>query len=531
MKKLLYTIIPLTVLCLFGSCTDFSDEFGCEVRFDLSEDISKRTLSENGKSYSTVFDASIFLDYFTDEVMDSVILSVGGKVYNVTEHFDLKKGGKATLKIDNIAFRAGYTSALYNDHNYTAILKIKSHSFEIEKNFLISRADRVSFVSIRTDKVENVGLMSATMLFSLNSNQVLETNSSIGIEISPNQDFSNSTTLKVRPNNRDDENCSYSCEASYILQPETNYYYRAYHVYNKVYRYGETKQFKTLASTAKITQMEHSEVGYDGGIVNVVLDKGNTAAILQDANHPFTEQQIRASLYVGTRTNNLTLYDEVSVSANDELVFFIKEQPDDSEIYYQIRYSIGDVQLATSQLNTFKTNNMAVDLGLSVLWAKFNNGTYEESGIGNSISFNWDNLPEKWYRTSNKYKWRIPSKSEFQELIDNCVIEKKSIDGVTGYQFVSKINGNSIFIPYNDENYEYWISNYTKDSQGEKRWKLYEGYYDWYYTYTATSWYLQLNDDSSPIIIDLTKSNSGFDSVSYPNVFIYSKVIRAVKNK
>ena len=43
--------------------------------------------------------------------------------------------------------------------------------------------------------------------------------------------------------------------------------------------------------------------------------------------------------------------------------------------------------------------------------------------------------------------WRIPTKEEFQELIDKCEWKKKVIYGNRGYEIISKINGNRIFLP------------------------------------------------------------------------------------
>lgn len=44
--------------------------------------------------------------------------------------------------------------------------------------------------------------------------------------------------------------------------------------------------------------------------------------------------------------------------------------------------------------------------------------------------------------------WRIPTKAEIQELVNNCTHEETSVNGVTGMLFRSKINGNRIFFPY-----------------------------------------------------------------------------------
>ena len=43
--------------------------------------------------------------------------------------------------------------------------------------------------------------------------------------------------------------------------------------------------------------------------------------------------------------------------------------------------------------------------------------------------------------------WRIPTQTEWQELLNNTTNEWATINGVSGRKFTSKINGNSIFIP------------------------------------------------------------------------------------
>ena len=45
--------------------------------------------------------------------------------------------------------------------------------------------------------------------------------------------------------------------------------------------------------------------------------------------------------------------------------------------------------------------------------------------------------------------WTIPTPQQFQELIDNCIITWKTIDGISGKLFTSNINGNVIFLPNN----------------------------------------------------------------------------------
>ena len=131
-----------------------------------------------------------------------------------------------------------------------------------------------------------------------------------------------------------------------------------------------------------------------------------------------------------------------------------------------------------------------VDLGLSVKWAKCNVGAeketdaglyfawgettgYTASQVGNDKQFSWSDY--KYGNSSSnltKYNqsdgktvlesaddavsqimgsdWRMPTKAEFDELLDNTTKEWTQVNGVNGYKFTSNKEGyqnNSIFIP------------------------------------------------------------------------------------
>ena len=127
-----------------------------------------------------------------------------------------------------------------------------------------------------------------------------------------------------------------------------------------------------------------------------------------------------------------------------------------------------------------------VDLGLSVKWAKCNVGAeketdaglyftwgettgYTASQVGTDKQFSWSDYKYGNSSDLTKYNqsdgktvlestddaasqimggdWRMPTKAEFQELIDKTTKEWTQVNGVNGYKFTSKINGNSIFIP------------------------------------------------------------------------------------
>ena len=118
-----------------------------------------------------------------------------------------------------------------------------------------------------------------------------------------------------------------------------------------------------------------------------------------------------------------------------------------------------------------------IDLGLSVKWADHNLGAEKPQDFGRYFAwgetkaktsgFDWNNYK---YGTSStevtKYKcdtippdtlqamddaatanwggkWRMPTASELQELVDNCTWEKTAL----GFKATSKVNGNSILLP------------------------------------------------------------------------------------
>ena len=78
--------------------------------------------------------------------------------------------------------------------------------------------------------------------------------------------------------------------------------------------------------------------------------------------------------------------------------------------------------------------------------------------------------------------WRMPTQTEWQELLNNTTNEWATINGVSGRKFTSKINGNSIFIP---------ASGYCNDGSV---YNVGYGGYVWssslYASYPYDAWYL-----------------------------------------
>ena len=156
---------------------------------------------------------------------------------------------------------------------------------------------------------------------------------------------------------------------------------------------------------------------------------------------------------------------------------------------------------------------LAVDLGLSVKWASCNVGANSPEGAGGYYAWGEVETKEVYEWSTYKYGslgskltkyctdpawgtvdgltvlesqddvaatllkdgWRMPTSEEFQELIDNCEFQEKTINDVYGYQITGS-NGNSIFLPAgasfngpdgyaNSVFGNYWASDIATDSR------------------------------------------------------------------
>ena len=126
-----------------------------------------------------------------------------------------------------------------------------------------------------------------------------------------------------------------------------------------------------------------------------------------------------------------------------------------------------------------KDNTQYIDLGLpsGTLWADRNIGATEPEEYGDFYAWG-ETEPKKEY-TWNTYKWgkkstkynkkdgktvldpeddvvylktkgkaHIPTEEQIKELIDNTTSKYKTINGIVGRLYKSKVNGNTIFLPF-----------------------------------------------------------------------------------
>lgn len=118
----------------------------------------------------------------------------------------------------------------------------------------------------------------------------------------------------------------------------------------------------------------------------------------------------------------------------------------------------------------------AVDLGLpsGILWSSVNIGASSPEEYGHYYAWGETVTKRNYFRSNYQYYqngsyvnigtdisgtqydvattlwgdgWRMPTKDELQELMDNCTREWTTVNGVNGYKFTSKTNVKSIFLP------------------------------------------------------------------------------------
>ena len=259
------------------------------------------------------------------------------------------------------------------------------------------------------------------------------------------------------------------------LVPNTQYYVRAYATNAKgVTAYGEEVSFTTLEKllpiviTAEVTDITLSSATCGGE----VAFEGNVA--------------VTARGICWSTSQKPTIEDNKTTEGSGVGSFTSQIQNLVSNTQYYIRaYATNEVGTVYGEEVSFTTlernanGREYVDLGLSVKWATCNVGATspEEYGdyfawgeITTKAEYNSSNCPTYGLSTSQLQEqgyidgegnltpqydaatvnwdggWRMPTKSEQEELLDNCTWTWTTQNGVNGYN-VTGPNGNSIFLP------------------------------------------------------------------------------------
>lgn len=248
----------------------------------------------------------------------------------------------------------------------------------------------------------------------------------------------------------------------------TTYYYATFvTLQNTVNYYGEVRSF--VATDAQIATAGATAVSATkatlGGQANVDVSLINPA-----------EGAVEYGIRLAREADKVTSGVDFPLAASNSNSFTVDVDgllP--GQTYYYVAYFKLADGYVYGDVNSFTTATQEleyVDLGLSVLWAKWNLGAQAESERGALIGWaDLSGLKQSEYLTDYQpaasiagtendialaisagidgeavNKSQLPTKEQVEELLANTTVEQAEVNGVSGYRFTGK-NGNSIFLP------------------------------------------------------------------------------------
>ena len=258
----------------------------------------------------------------------------------------------------------------------------------------------------------------------------------------------------------------------------TNYYSRAYLTFdgNTYYRNAVPFTPYAIATDSTNWQVGMTEARLCGtakGILDATTQNLGTGFVIGDKEDVKLGDTGATDLAQTTATNGVykgTLSD-LECKQYYYRAYMKQKQSDDSYTYIY-----GEPKMFGLEM---------VDLGLpsKTLWANINLGAQSPTDNGDAYSYaktvpnvretvtntgadisgtTYDAAQVNW-----KSVWRMPTKDEAQELLDNCTAERTTWHGKLGYKLTSKINGKSIFLSigaYSNSSLAYRTANGSTDN-------------------------------------------------------------------
>ena len=274
------------------------------------------------------------------------------------------------------------------------------------------------------------------------------------------------------------------------LESKTTYYYCVVAYVDGKYFYGETKNFTTKSGADYLSTDEATNITMTSATV-----KGTTTLSSVLPNN----STIQYTIVYGTSSSSLFSSSRPSMATPElsgtELTAELSDLVMATTYYYCVRASVNG-SYYYSEINSFTTNDIPstgyVDLGFGCKWATCNLGATAPEDFGDYYAWGETETRTFFYSSNYSYKrsqipdnisgtdydaarkklgepWRMPTRAEFQEILNRCFWKEVTYKNVRGYLVTGK-NGNAIFLPKTG----YKSGNETKD--GYANWTG-SGYY------------------------------------------------------
>lgn len=250
------------------------------------------------------------------------------------------------------------------------------------------------------------------------------------------------------------------------LTKGVKYYYATYvTLQGKVTKYGDVKEFTTV--DAQIVAADASNITSVGATLGGTVD--NEASILNEGSSTI-------SYGVKIATTEGGILDGADLAEEGTSLSFsvpVEELLPGRTYHYAAYYKLGDgyVFSDTKSFTTASKDMEYVDLGLSVMWAKYNIGAESETDLGGLYGYgDITGMSTSEYLTDyatgdisgtdndiatsisaaidgqSENKSQTPTQEQWEELISKTTQEFTNIDGIDGMKFTAN-NGNYIFLP------------------------------------------------------------------------------------